>query len=243
MKTNINSFWIQGRLSEINWLSILSFLKHGHTFTLYTYERNLNFPANINFDGLILKDARLIMPEIEIFFYKRMMNGNPHFKFGGIAERMKAEMLYQLGGWHVDLDVVCLRNFDSITGEYVLRPHPINGKLTGVVGNIIKAPVRSELAKRYVEWTKTITPDNTDWEKSFRGLNEIVSDLNLKQYIVSPEILGYDSQLFWKNLKQVGVKLPDVYKNVYAIHFCNAMQEPNQQGSFYSSLLSQYNLA
>ena len=256
----IHSFWIAGALMDMNRLTIKSFLANGHEFKLYAY----NFGA-IGFheielvkEGLCIHDAREILPESEIFYYKNMAGGNPAFKFGGIAERLKAEMLYQLGGWHVDLDVTCLRSFDTIIfpfkdskqipgtqisisnnieidDSYVLRPHNSGG----IVANIIKAPAGSEFARRYVEHTKTITADNTIWEKSFTGLNQIVKDLQLEKYILPANVLGDDSDLYYKNFTKKGFE-PN--PELHAIHHCAARQLAYEPGSFYESLLIKYNL-
>lgn len=258
MTNKIYSLWISGKLKPINLITIRSFQKHGHEFILYSYDVSVT-------DECEVRDARLIMPESEIFYYKQMLGGNPNFKFGGIAERLKAEMLFQLGGWHVDLDVTCLKSFFEIanvmdmslwrkethdicnfTGsgrttiftppDYVLRPHE-----KGVVGNIIKAPKHSELARRYVEHTKTIDENNRIWEKSFMGLNKIVSDLGLEKYIVPKEILGDDSSEYWERFLKAG-SLPN--PELHAIHHCGAMAayEKYEKGSYFETLLKEYNL-
>lgn len=224
----IHSLWISGPLQPINLLTIRSFQKHGHEMVIYSYDLGIT-------DECEVRDARLIMPESEIFYYKNMVGGNPNFKFGGIAERLKAEMLYQLGGWHVDLDVTCLKSLELFGGlPYVLRPHK-----HGVVGNIIKAPKGCEMAKLYLEHTKTITADNRNWELSFMGLNEIVKKLSLEKYILAPEILGDDSPEYWELFLQRGY-VP--HPNLHAIHWCNAMQRVPEHGSFLNELFKIYNL-
>jgi hypothetical protein len=230
MNNTIYSFWIAGVLKPINHLTIRSFQNHGHKFVIYAYE-----PFGLTGDCEV-RDAREILPESEIFYYKNMLGGNPNFKFGGIAERLKAEMLYQLGGWHVDLDVTCLKSFHDLTGDYFLRPHE-----KGVVGNIIKAPKGSELARRYVEHTKTIDENNRIWEKSFMGLNKIVTDLGLEKYILPKEVLGDDSSEYWEKFLKAG-NVPD--PELHAIHHCGAMAayEKYEKGSYFEKLLLQYNL-
>jgi len=79
----IYSFWISGVLKNINHLTIRSFQNHGHKFVIYAYE-----PFGLTGDCEV-RDAREILPESEIFYYKNMLGGNPNFKFGGIAERLK----------------------------------------------------------------------------------------------------------------------------------------------------------
>lgn len=224
---DIHSFWISGPLKPLNLLTIRSFQAMGHRFILYAYDLSITNECDVY-------DARLIMPESEIYYYKKMLGGNPHFKFGGIAERLKAEMLYQLGGWHVDLDVTCLQPFD-FTEEYVLRPHNTHA----VVGNMIRAPKGSELARRYVEHTKTIDENNRIWERSFLGLNQIAEELQLQRYIQPAEVLGNDADEYWKAFTLSGSTLPPALR---AIHWCHAMQLPCQPGSVLEQLYQQYNL-
>jgi len=255
----INSFWISGPLSEMNILTIKSFVENGHEFHLYCYDVDGTI-TNLVEHGVysyfrdckvLVWDANIILLESEIYYYKNMAGGNPAFKFGGIAERLKAEMLYKLGGWHVDLDVTCLQHFDFrfkdgkiVTmpnglgfpeSEYVLRPHNSGG----IVANIIKAPAQSEFARRYVEHTKTITADNTIWEKSFTGLNQIVKDLQLEKYILPANVLGDDSDLYYRNFTKYGYA-PE--PELHAVHWCAARQLAYEPGSFYESLLIKYKL-
>lgn len=222
----IYSLWIKGPLSNLNRLAVRSFQEHGHELVVYSFDSTID-------PGCEVLDANQIFSEEEIYLYKYLSASH---KFGGIAERLKAEMLFQLGGWHVDLDVVCLKPF-SFTQEYVLRPHP-----KGVVGNIIRAPRGCELAKMYVEWTKTIDENNTVWEKSFHGLTNGVISLKLQGYIVDKKIFGTDEQSWWVPLLWNSGITP--HPDTYAIHFCGAMKyyEQYTQGSFYESLLKKYSL-
>lgn len=246
MSNKIYSLWISGPLTDVNLLTIRSFQKHGHEFILYSYDLSVTNECEV-------RDARIIMPESEIFYYKRMAGGNPNFKFGGIAERLKAEMLFQLGGVHVDLDVTCLSNFSTVTNflptdawtinedssysppEYFLRPHNEGG----IVANIIKAPAYSEFARRYLEHTKTIDENNTEWTKSFRGLNQIVKDLKLNVYILPKEVLGDDSDEYYRKFLHPG-NVPN--PELHCIHWCNARKLDSEQGSYFQSLLKEYNL-
>lgn len=223
----IHSFWISGPLSAINLLTIRSFQKHGHEFILYAYDLSITNECEV-------RDARLILPESEIYYYKRMLGGNPNFKFGGIAERLKAEMLYAIGGWHVDLDVTCLKPFD-FDADYVLRPHA-----KGIVGNIIKAPAQSELARQYILETKTIDENNRIWEKGFMGLNRIARELQLEKYILRKELLGNDSSEYWEWFLKAGEQPDD---SLYAIHWCNAMQKGYEAGSFMEKLRGEYGIS
>lgn len=224
----INSFWIEGPLNQHHWLTAQSFLQAGHEFVIWTYQDDIREKLP---EGTIIRNAREIMPESEIFTYKHM---SERMKWGGCAERLKAELLYELGGWHVDMDVSCLRYFD-FDAEYVLRPH-----FYGAVGNIIKCPPKSPLADTYRKWIiEKIDENNQDWELSFRGLCNGVKELELEHYIVGEEVFGRDDREWWVFLDNRGI-VPDSRK--YAIHWCAALgwYQDYQDGSFYDSLIQKH---
>lgn len=224
----IYSFWISGNLWDVHKLCIRSVQNFGHKLIIYSFDSSIT-------NECIIRDAREIMSESEIYYYKNMMGGNPNFKFGGIAEKLKAKMLGVLGGVHIDLDVIFLKEFDY-SQEYVFRPHNL-----GVVGNVIKAPKWCELSQLYYEDVNKIDENNTDWEKSFKGLNQIVKNLHLEQYIAPTEELGKDIPEYWWDFIYTD-KIPN--ENLKLIHFCGAMNEFKnaKENSYYKKLLKQYHI-
>jgi hypothetical protein len=97
----IQSLWIGDKLSLNEQLCIASFLYHGHEFHLYTYEKIENIP-----EGTILKDANQIIPQNKIFKY-----GKGKGSYAGFANWFRYKLLYELGGFWVDTDVVCMKPF------------------------------------------------------------------------------------------------------------------------------------
>jgi hypothetical protein len=247
----INSFWISGKLQPINILCIKSFIAYGHEFHLYCYDLSDMFnqlSEQLTLDELTqlhICSAEFVLPQSEIYYYKNMMDGKEHFKFGGIAERLKAELLYAIGGWHVDLDVVCLKSFEPLKEEYVFRPIKDT-----IVGNIIKAPAQSQVSLDYLNWTKGIDENNTEWSKSFQGLGYSVYRNGLGGYISLEWVFGVD-ELYWfeplyKTL-EYDYQIAHI-KDSYAIHFCQAWSvelgydKNYEQGSYYDSLLKKHNV-
>lgn len=108
-KPIIQSLWIGQTLSLIEQLCIASFLRNGHQFHLYTYGELDSVP-----DGTVLRDAKEIIPEENIFTYRRG-------SYAGFADWFRWELLYQSGNFWVDMDVVCLKPFvfdtDTIYGK------------------------------------------------------------------------------------------------------------------------------
>lgn len=99
----VQSLWIGDRLTVMERLAIHSFLANGHPFHLYTYEPVEGVP-----EGVSLFDARKVVSEDRVFKYSENQGGG----YQGFADIFRYELLYQRGGWWVDMDVVCLRPFD-----------------------------------------------------------------------------------------------------------------------------------
>jgi len=228
MSEPIRSFWIEGEVTKHQLLTMRSFLHHGHDFVLYAYDQPVGLPAAVE-----VRDLNMIVPRSEVFYYRNL---DHHRRLGGFCERVKAELLYNLGGWHVDMDVTCLRRFD-MPAEYVLRPHH---RL--VVGNIIKCPAHSELARIYLDGALQVDAENRDWEKSFAGLADGVRHLGLERFIVDDSFFGRDDGDWPQFLKASGGS-PE--PNRYAVHWCATYGQLQhaEPGSFYDSLLKTYGLA
>lgn len=90
------SFWY-GELSSREQLCLTSFVDQGKNFELYTYD-DLSVP-----DGVILKDASEIYPEEEVFAYQ---SGPGEGSVAAFSDFFRYKLLYERGGWWVDLDVL-----------------------------------------------------------------------------------------------------------------------------------------
>lgn len=93
----VRSLWIYGDLSNNEILGISSYLYHGHEFYLYSYNPILNPPA-----GVTIKDANDIIPESFIF-------KDSHGSLAAFSDWFRFKLLYDYGGWWVDIDTVCLQ--------------------------------------------------------------------------------------------------------------------------------------
>lgn len=95
----VQSLWIGDALSPIEQLCAQSFLHHGHEFHLYAYDALDGVPA-----GVVVKDANDIIPQREVFMHRIG-------SYAIFSDWFRWALLYQLGGWWVDMDVICLRPF------------------------------------------------------------------------------------------------------------------------------------
>lgn len=173
----VHGLWIGNKLSEVEMLTLHSFTSHGHIFYLWVY----NELENTLPKGVILKDANVIIAEKNIF---RKKENDPKFKIGKgsvgspFSDLFRYKLLYELGGWWVDMDVTCLKPF-NILEPYFFRAHP----LIPVIGNIIKVPKHSDLMKQvYDETLATCNEDTVEWLLPNKILNKHIDILNLYHY-------------------------------------------------------------
>lgn len=210
MSSIIQSLWIGDSLSLMEQLTIKSFIDNGHIFHLYSYSKHIeNLP-----NQAILKDANDIIPECEVYTY----DGNGDCRKGslgcGFTDLFRYKLIYEKGGWYVDLDVTCLRNFDEITLDYVFRPH-IKYK---AVSNILKAPAGSEfILDCYNDIKNKINKNNDRWERVIEIFCDNIIKHELEHYIVDKLWFGNDN---WEEIYRYFDFINDSYE-MFAIHWMN----------------------
>lgn len=92
----VSSLWVGDELPLLARLCIQSFLDHGISFRLFTYQSYDHIP-----EGTILCDARSILPEEMVFIHH---TGS----YAPFADWFRYTLLEQEGGFWTDLDVACL---------------------------------------------------------------------------------------------------------------------------------------
>lgn len=207
----IHGLWIGTKLSPIELMTLHSFVDKGHTFQLWVY----NMLENKLPKGVVLKDANSIIPYGQVFTKK---TADPRLgigkgSFGTFSDLFRYKLLYEHGGWWVDMDIVCLRTFD-FEEEYFFRAHP----LLPMIGNIIKCPPKSLLMKRaYEEVQERCSEDTIDWLLTNQILNDHIKELNLQQYIFK----GQSNMDDWLEVERYiyTSRLPN--ENWYSIHWMN----------------------
>jgi hypothetical protein len=248
MACPINAFYQGERLTKLDLLTIESFLKQEHSFNLFTYNKEIKpqLPG-----AVILRDANEIMDKDKVFYYKG--NGDcVKNSISGFSDIFRYYLLYKVGGWYVDMDVTCLKSFDEIDSDIVLRPH----NKTKVVANIIKFPKGNEMLLKLIEDTeKSIDENNNDWIKPLDILKDFVITNNLEKYIVPEYFFGNDNYVGIKNLLVGNYFMHKKSMPKYAIHWCNTafgtgnwskeviynFNEPLKISAYYV-LLKQHNL-
>lgn len=230
MTETFNSLWIGKTLGVTELLTLHSFADKGHFIDLWVYDDLKNVPSFIT-----LKDANKIIPESQVFRYNTW-GGIDWGKgsYGGFSDIFRYKLLFELGGWWVDMDVTCLKKFE-VKEAYFFRNH----WLLPVVGNIMKCPKNSELMKNcFQKASALVTKDNKDWHLPIRILNEEIEALQLLNY----RKLG----LF--NLDMIHTIEPYLQKSYpfpadwMAVHWINSSNSNYKKGSSFHNLLKKYGI-
>lgn len=234
---NVHGMWIGTQLSNIELLTINS-LKNGYEFHLWAYDKiETPLPKEI-----IIENANEIIPDDKIFIYKNQTQFNTgKGSVAGFSDIFRYKLLYEKGGWWVDMDVTCLKPFDVET-DYFFRAHH-NLKL---VGNVMKAPKGSLLMKQcYEQAALAIDENNQDWHKPIHILIQNVEKFGLENCIYN-NISNTDE--FYK-LESFYFGNDVIPANWCFIHWCNEvlrtyMIDKNKYyySSKYGALLRDYNV-
>ena len=232
MNNPIQSFWHGPELSVMEHLCLHSYLAHGHEFHLYVYEQSGTYP-----EGVVLKDASEIIPYSEAFVDC----------FGGFvnfSNRFRYALLYQRGGWWVDMT-----RYASVPWPFralclFLRVH--GGTESGQY-HLHKEPSRCLLPQRlsgfYVP-PRTTKPalGRTGSEPPLR----MIFRNGLEPYIHPPLTFCPVSGLeFERLISSPAVELPD---EAYALHWFHELWRRRgldksgrfPDGSLYENLKTQY---
>ena len=226
----INGLWVTGVLTPMQQLTLRSFTHFGHEFHLWTYGKAVNgLPAKV-----VVEDAETIISKEKVFQYKDGIEWGSG-SYGGFSDVFRYKLLYERGGWWVDMDVTCLKPFD-FPEPYFFRNH----WQLKVVGNVMKVPAGSELMKRCSERaSREVTEDNTDWNKSFRILNEEAEKLGLLHYR-RLGLFNEDLAHFVKPYFEMNHAIPNDW---YGIHWMNSFDKVRaRRGSAYDLLLNKYGI-
>jgi hypothetical protein len=207
----VHGLWIGTKLSRLELLTIHSFLRHNHEFHLWLYE-DLETPLPRE---VVLEDAEKIIPRAKIFRKRdtdeeagvgRQSAGSP------FSNLFRYKLLYERGGYWVDMDVTCLRPF-NFPAEYVFLTHRV-----GVVGNIMKCPARNELMKLTYEQVEREANEHSAWYMAKRVLAQNIQRLRLSHFIRPNTCNAYSWSHAIQPLIEQDNALPDSW---FAIHWMN----------------------
>ncbi len=207
---HVNGLWIGNTLSKIELLTLHSFIKQGHIFHLWTYEKLLNDLP----EGVVIEDANEILPRETVFRYNNINKyGHGKGSVSGFSDIFRYKLLYDKGGWWTDMDVTCLKPLNFSVPYFFRKHHHLE-----LVGNVMKAPVHSKLMLAcYTEAAAEVNENNTDWHKPIEILNKYVFENNLQQYVY-PYISNHDD---WNRIVGYVVGNDPIPEQYYFIHWMN----------------------
>jgi len=206
----IQGLWIGPELSLMEQLSICSFLKNGHEYHLYAYDRLSNVPP-----GTVVRDANEILPQSKIFQYKNQAS------YAGFSNFFRYKLLLERGGWWADTDLICLRPFD-FHDQHVFASEICAGREVTTSG-IIKAPAGSHAMAHAWSVCQSKVPEQLMWgETGPKLVAEIIEKYSLQSYVKSHRVfcpLGYQQ---WRKILEPETS-DLLFETSYAVHLWNEM--------------------
>lgn len=219
----VHGMWIGQTLSKMELLTIHSFLKHGHEFHLWLYEDMATpLPKEV-----VIEDANEIIPQKYI---RRKTDIDPESGVGKgsyapFSDLFRYKLLYEKGGYWVDMDVTCLRPFNFQT-PYLFRAHRV-----GVVGNIMKCPPRSRLMQRLFEKVSPVLNEQSEWLMTNRMLSEMIRRMRLTEYIRADI---WNAEDWWGAIRPLALEDQAIPQHWFAIHWINEFWSTvKQSGGIY----------
>ncbi len=128
----IQGLWVGRRITDLHRLCIESFIAKGHCYVLYTYERVENVP-----ELAVVMSAEKIVPSSQIYSFNN--------SFAGFSDLFRSKLMFEKGGWYVDLDIYCVNKFD-IPGDIIfsLDHYPEDGPVVFSKDGIQLFPIRGK---------------------------------------------------------------------------------------------------
>jgi hypothetical protein len=169
MSEILRSLWVGSNLSTLERICARSWIHHGHRLEIFAYDEIGNIP-----DGVVLKDANAIVPEKDVFLWRG--------SYAIFADLFRWTLLYEHGGYWVDMDMLCLKPFDFEDG-ILFGCENINAASIGV----LKLPKNHLIAREILSLA--------------RNPNRIIGNerlkVKVKKYLRSRLLFGSTMGLRW----------------------------------------------
>jgi len=181
------SFWMGKPFTNLEYISVNSFIKKNYIFHIYTYQNEIgNLPK-----GVILKDASKILPKEEIFTYSNDKLGKS--SISAFTNLFRFKLLYDKGNYWVDTDLVCIKKFNSKEPFFFTsEPHEINYdidfcKKNRITSFIMKLPQYSYVAlygyNLCLEYKKSVMNGKIKWGMGPKVVKDVVNRFFLNEYV------------------------------------------------------------
>ena len=208
----IRTYWEGSPFSNLEILSIKSFILNGHQVFIYTYDKSIK-----SFDkDMILRDASEIVPEEHRTRIKKVM---PSI----FSDVFRYHLLHELGGWWMDLDIVLLKPItteDPIVISSYIRKRELGTQ--GINNSPLKISKGHALSKACLEKAESMNLERA-WHTQTAGplLAEEVSRLGLNNFVVSPEIYSPIGSWEAHRVVEPGFGFNQITRNTVSVHLFN----------------------
>lgn len=213
----VQMLWIGARLSNLERLSMASFVANGHPVHLYSYGGVENVPA-----GVVAFDAREILPESSVFAYADGFGrGSP----AAFANRFRYKLLLERGGMYADADIVCLRPFEFAEAmEHAIASERIPQADGQVRLNacFLKAPAGSDAMRACSDECATRDPASLRWGETGPELvTRVFGERGMRRFALAPEVINPVD--WWDAHRLALLPLPQGPASTHAVHFWNEL--------------------
>jgi hypothetical protein len=169
------SFWHKGALTPYEQLCLKSFIDNGHQFTLYSYDK-IDVPR-----GVRLEDARTILPEEEVFFYR---SGDGAGSVSAFSNLFRYSLLDAYGEWWSDTDVLCLS--EEVPSGEICFAHEDALRINGA---LIKAPAQHPFVQTLQSEARALGKDVSWGQCGPELVTRVVRQLSLEKFLVPTNLL------------------------------------------------------
>jgi hypothetical protein len=212
--TIVQSLWIGAALPEVQRLSISSFLAHGHPYHLYAYGEIDSMPQ-----GATLCDASAVLPRDSIFCYQEGFGKGSYSAFSNL---FRYKLLFERGGWWVDTDVVCLKEF-TFDDPFVFSTEHDSDFTIQCATCVFKSPARSPFLEYCIDVVASKDTKTLQWgEIGPRLLDEAVRRFELGGHRLPVDAFNPINYFEFGTIIESGFDMSRL-ANSHAVHLWNQM--------------------
>ncbi len=173
----INGLWFGRPLSDLEIMSMVSFIRNGHEYNLYVYEDLENIPKGVN-----IKDANDIVPKSKMFT-SLDSTGKPG-SLAPFADYFRYKLMFEVEGFWADMDCVCIKAWDWEEDYIFSSENTHRGEQEANIGAIL-TPTQSPVMEYCVNYIEQFEDkSNIPWGESGPILlRKAISKFNLNSKV------------------------------------------------------------
>lgn len=219
LMANMASMWYGSPLGSLEKITINSYLKNGHSFTLYLYDMSTEVP-----DGITVKDANTVLDSSRVF--------GENGRWQCFSDLFRYKLLMETDYIWVDMDAVCLRP-DWNFPEYIFGWEYPEGQFRYMNNAVLKFPKDSEALRYIYERADSYDISQIDFYTE-RGcptnmasdlLDETIDKFNLVKYGQEEAVFHPVPEANWYISEDEDTiqKVKDLTKDSHAAHISRSM--------------------